>query len=284
MIPVPKRVNPSPAAVSSKGCLKSGKFMHYYKRNLGDYAKKAGRLTMLQHGAYTLLIDSCYDREIFPTLEQALEWTWASTEAEADAVKFVLSRFFVLDKEGRYLQDRILEELLNYHKNADTNKRIADEREAKRKEKRTNREQIVDEAPPNHKPITINQEPNISICPPSGELDDPKIPKCEHQSVIDMYHKYLPTLRKVEVWNTARQGYLRQRWREVAIELSKEKDIVAADILTWFGDFFQHIGASKFLTGKVNSKDGRTFTADLEWILKPSNFAKIVEGKYHGVN
>jgi len=50
--------------------------MHYYKRNLGDYAKKAGRLTMLQHGAYTLLIDSCYDREVFPTLEQALEWTW----------------------------------------------------------------------------------------------------------------------------------------------------------------------------------------------------------------
>jgi len=120
--------------------------------------------------------------------------------------------------------------------------------------------------------------------PPSGEPDDPKIPKCEHQSVIDMYHKYLPTLRKVEVWNTARQGYLRQRWREVAIELSKEKDIVADDILTWFGDFFQHIGTSKFLTGKVNSKDGRAFTADLEWILKPSNFAKIVEGKYHGVN
>jgi uncharacterized protein YdaU (DUF1376 family) len=258
--------------------------MHYYKRNLGDYAKKAGRLTMLQHGAYTLLIDSCYDREVFPTLELAIEWTWASTEAEVEAVKFVLSRFFVLDKDGCYVQDRILEELLNYHKNADTNKRIADEREAKRKANNTKREQIVDEAPPNHKPITINQEPDISICPPSGEPDDPKIPKCEHQSVIDMYHKHLPALRKVEVWNAARQGYLRQRWREVAIELSKEKDIVAADILTWFGDFFQHIGTSKFLTGKVNSKDGRAFTADLEWILKPSNFAKIVEGKYHGAN
>jgi hypothetical protein len=128
------------------------------------------------------------------------------------------------------------------------------------------------------------RETDKYICPPSGEPDDPKIPKCEHQSVIDMYHKYLPTLRKVEVWNTARQGYLRQRWREVALELAKEKNIVADDILTWFGDFFQHIGTSKFLTGKVNSKDGRAFTADLEWILKPSNFAKIVEGKYHGVN
>ena len=133
--------------------------MHYYKRNLGDYAKKAGRLTMLQHGAYTLLIDSCYDREVFPTLEQALEWTWASTEAEVEAVKFVLSRFFVLDKEGCFVQDRILQELLHYHKNADTNKRIADEREAKRRENSTKRVQSVNEATPNHKPLTINQEP-----------------------------------------------------------------------------------------------------------------------------
>jgi uncharacterized protein YdaU (DUF1376 family) len=53
-----------------------GVYMHYYKRNLGDYAKKAGRLTMLQHGAYTLpLIDSCYDRESSSTLEQAIDWT-----------------------------------------------------------------------------------------------------------------------------------------------------------------------------------------------------------------
>jgi len=145
--------------------------MHYYKRNLGDYAKKAGRLTMLQHGAYTLLIDSCYDREIFPTLEQALEWTWASTEAEIEAVKFVLSRFFVLDKDGCYVQDRILAELLHYQKNADTNKRIADEREAKRREKRTNRVQVVDEATPNQEPLTINHKPKresatVVACPP----------------------------------------------------------------------------------------------------------------------
>ena len=130
---------------------------------------------MLQHGAYTLLIDSCYDREVFPTLEQALEWTWASTEAEVEAVKFVLSRFFVLDKDGCYVQDRILQELLHYHKNADTNKRIADEREAKRRENRTKREQVVDEAPPNHKPLTTNHKPIIEkatvVATPEGVSD-----------------------------------------------------------------------------------------------------------------
>lgn len=139
--------------------------MHYYKRNLGDYAKKAGRLSMLQHGSYTLLIDACYDREQFPTLEEAIEWTWASTTEEVEAVTFVLRKFFTLEN-GIYVQKRIQEEIAEYHGKAETNKRIAIERETKRKEnntkrakENTNREQGVNEAPPNHKPITINHKP-----------------------------------------------------------------------------------------------------------------------------
>jgi uncharacterized protein YdaU (DUF1376 family) len=144
--------------------------VHYYKKNIGDYAKKAGRLTMLQHGAYTLLLDSCYDRERFPTLQEAIEWAWASTEAEVEAVKFVLSRFFTLDKDGCHVQDRILQELLEYHAKSDTNKRIAIERETKRKEKRTNREQYVNEPPPNQEPITNNHKPKNTntVAPPEG--------------------------------------------------------------------------------------------------------------------
>jgi hypothetical protein len=126
---------------------------------------------------------------------------------------------------------------------------------------------------------------NTNICPPSGEPDEKAgLPKCEHQAIVDLYHKHLPTLRRVEVWNDTRKGYLRQRWREVAEELTKDNKTEGADVLTWFAEFFDHIGESKFLTGRVNSKDGRPFLADLEWILKPSNFAKIVEGKYHGAN
>jgi len=117
------------------------------------------------------------------------------------------------------------------------------------------------------------------ISPPSGGL-----PNCDHEKVIALYHQHLPTLRRVEVWNETRKGYLRQRWREVAEELARQKEVQVSDILDWFTEFFVHIGTSKFLTGRVNSKDGRPFLADLEWILKPSNFAKIIEGKYHGTN
>lgn len=136
--------------------------MHYYKKNIGDYAKKAGRLSMLQHGAYMLLIDSCYDREAFPTKDQALEWTWASSREETEAVEFVLGRFFTL-KDGIYVQNRIQEEIDLYHTKAATNKRIAIEREANRKKKSTTRAQCVDEATPNHKPRTKNHKPTNTI-------------------------------------------------------------------------------------------------------------------------
>jgi uncharacterized protein YdaU (DUF1376 family) len=159
--------------------------MHYYKRNLGDYAKKAGRLTMLQHGAYTLLIDSCYDREVFPTLEQAIEWTWASTEAEVEAVKFVLDRFFILDESNKYIQDRILQELLEYHAKADKNKQIAIERETKRRENNTNRSQLVHETTPNHKPRTKNQEPLTK-----NHIKTPKVIAPEGVS-IDLWNDFL---------------------------------------------------------------------------------------------
>lgn len=145
--------------------------MHYYKRNIGDYAKKAGRLSMLEHGAYTLLMDAIYDRETFPTLEEALDWAWARGEAEVAAVKFVLNKFFELREDGRYVQNRIQEELDSYKSKAETNARIAKEREEKRKYKHEPSRSVHEaceekhEPSPNHKPLTNNQEPvtNINI-------------------------------------------------------------------------------------------------------------------------
>jgi uncharacterized protein YdaU (DUF1376 family) len=136
--------------------------MHYYKRNIGDYHKKAGRLSILEHGAYTLLIDACYDRERFPTIGEAIDWAWASTDEEKQAVESVLRRFFTLE-DGVYVQGRIMEEIAAYHENSKINKRIAIDREEKKRsvmnESCTKREPTVNEPPPNHKPLTINQEP-----------------------------------------------------------------------------------------------------------------------------
>lgn len=153
--------------------------MHYFKRNIGDYHKKAGRLSMLEHGAYTLLLDACYDRERFPTRDEAIDWCWARTAEEVAAVVFVLSKFFILE-DGRYVQARIQEEIAAYQAVALKNKEIAEKREADKRAKRegnsTNRAQVstvrapvVHEPAPNQEPITNNQEPeDQKTCSPSA--------------------------------------------------------------------------------------------------------------------
>ena len=37
--------------------------MNFYKRHIGDYIKKAGHLTLLEHGIYARLMDVYYTRE-----------------------------------------------------------------------------------------------------------------------------------------------------------------------------------------------------------------------------
>jgi uncharacterized protein YdaU (DUF1376 family) len=148
--------------------------MHYFKMNIGDYAKKAGRLSMIEHGAYTLLIHSCYDRERFPTLEDAIDWCWARTDEEKAAVQFVLSKFFDL-QDGFYVQSRIQEEIDKYHENATTNKRIATEREEKRRNKARTLHELcssVNEPPPNQEPLTNNHKPLKTLNPIDQNSDD----------------------------------------------------------------------------------------------------------------
>lgn len=146
--------------------------MHYYKRNIGDYHKKAGRLSMLEHGAYTLLIDACYDRERFPTEDDAIDWCWARSDEEVTAVRFVLSKFFTLDG-GVYVQQRISEEVGAYKEMAIKNKEIAENREKAKKEGKngisTKRAPTVNEPPPNQEPRTKNQEPEVPPLIPQGE-------------------------------------------------------------------------------------------------------------------
>ena len=134
--------------------------MHYFKRNIGDYHKKAGRLSMLEHGAYTLLMDACYDRERFPTMDEAIDWCWARSDEEIAAVKFVLTKFFTLEGE-QYTQQRIADEIESFHERSEKNKQIALDREAKRRAKRApgEHETCTDgHLTTNQEPLTSNQE------------------------------------------------------------------------------------------------------------------------------
>jgi uncharacterized protein YdaU (DUF1376 family) len=252
--------------------------MHYFKRNIGDYHKKAGRLSMLEHGAYTLLMDACYDREQFPTIEQAYDWCWARTDLEKEAVRFVLEKFFT-ENNGVYFQSRIQDEIDKYHENSSTNARIAKEREEKR---RTNRERTVHEQDTNrhlttnHKPITNIKDKDTTYL--SDRSRDAPL-RCPVEKLVDLYHKALPTCPQVAVMTKTRQAYAASRWREVCQADSWETE---SEGLEFFESYFLKVAESKFLIGSADGRNGKVpFRADFEWLMRPNNFAKVLEGKYH---
>ena len=241
--------------------------MHYFKRNIGDYHKKAGRLSILEHGAYTLLMDACYDRERFPTKDEAIEWCWARTADEVSAIEFVLAKFFTLEN-GVYVQPRIAEEIAAYQEMSSNNKRIAQERENRRRMERdepsTERVHDVNEPPPNQEPRTINQEPDNKA--------KSAISSCPVGQIIDLYKSIAVRLPIPRVIPDVTRSDISARWRQDA----------RFRTMDFWTEFFTYCENNQFLSGQVDGRDGKKpFRADLQWIVKASNFAKIINGNYH---
>lgn len=244
--------------------------MHYYKRNIGDYHKKAGRLSILQHGVYCLLIDACYDRETFPTEEQAIDWAWASTDDEISAVKFVLRKFFT-EENGHFIQNRIKDDLAKYHANSETNKRIAIERETKRKEESTKRAQAVNEAPPNHKPLTNNHKPDIK-----GQQVAP-IP---YEEIVKAYNEHLagaiglPSIVKL---SNKRKALIKK-----SFSYGKGTEHESNTIDYWTR-YFNHLTTIDFIKPEFSRPEAhKNWKADFEYIMREETWTKVIEGTLSG--
>ena len=90
-----------------------------------------------------------------------------------------------------------------------------------------------------------------------------------HDAVIATYHEVLPGLPRIKQWTKKRRQALDARITE------RCKDGKPASEIAYWREFFEKVAASEFLCGR--SVD---FTADLEWLLRPENFLKTIEGRY----
>lgn len=103
-----------------------------------------------------------------------------------------------------------------------------------------------------------------------ADSDPPPTKNCPIAKIVALYHERLPELPKVEKVTQTRAGLIRQRWRE---------DLPTIE---HWENFFAYVSQSKFLMGRAAPNGNRPpFVADLEWLVRPSNFAKIAEERYH---
>ena len=257
--------------------------MHHYRKNIGDYHKKAGRLSILQHGVYNLLIDACYDRERFPSRQEAVDWCWASTPEEVNAVDFVLAKFFVL-RDSVYVQTRIEEEIIAY-------RAFCEEQSKKGKKggrpKKTNGEENKPNGfclEPNGNPmetqccenktLTNNQLTN-NHQPKKNNTGNPVEPanasSCPHAEIVKLYHELLPELPSIRDLTPKRQAALRARWKSH----KRFQD------LSWWRDYFLTVKDSDFLMGRL---PGKTWQADFDFLIRAEKFQKIIEGGYQNAD
>lgn len=90
--------------------------MNYYEQHIGDYAKDAGHLTMVEDGAYRRLLDAYYTREkaLPASVKDCCKLARAASKVERDAVSYVLREFFELQADG-YHQKRCDEEIARFN-------------------------------------------------------------------------------------------------------------------------------------------------------------------------
>lgn len=106
--------------------------------------------------------------------------------------------------------------------------------------------------------------------------------RCPQEKLVELYHERLPGLPTVRSWNTAtRKQNMAARWREMSQRQEFQSEQEGLD---FFRSFFDFVGRSPFLMGQVqtNNSNSRPWRADLPWLMKAENFAKVIDRKYHG--
>jgi hypothetical protein len=89
------------------------------------------------------------------------------------------------------------------------------------------------------------------------------------REIVDLYHDILPDLRRVKVIAGSLEKQISARWKE---ETKRQA-------LDYWREFFEYVhDCCPWLTDPKGKENG--WTADLRWLVKSENFAKVIEGRY----
>jgi hypothetical protein len=136
--------------------------------------------------------------------------------------------------------------------------------------------------------LTLESSPASAGEPATVEvLENPKPkteayvpPSCPQTEVLALWAEVMPDMPQhlPNLWKGTRADHLRARWRESAVSYQWR---TPADGLKYLRGLFEHCRSSKFLMGKTASRDRRPFELELAWLVNPTNWAKVIEGKFH---
>lgn len=171
--------------------------LNYYKHHLGDYAKKTGHLSLLEHGAYLLMLHAYYGTEKpLPSGEHLYRMARAHTKAERAAVDSIARQFWKKTESG-LVNGRAFDELEDATRLAEIAKANGNHGGRPRKTQR------VSETEPTGKAI---QTPDSNIQNPIPTHSDSRTPKTNPKSCVGDW-KPLKTADELEAEEAAHAGH-----------------------------------------------------------------------------
>lgn len=128
--------------------------MNFFKLYIGDYQRDTAHMTIAEHGAYMLMLQHYYATEKpLPSGKSLHRMLRAQDKTERDAIDAVVTQFWI-ETDAGIVNERADAEITKANTQAETNGRIARERENKRRAARTSNEPSTNRA--------TNDEPNHS--------------------------------------------------------------------------------------------------------------------------
>lgn len=118
-------------------------------------------------------------------------------------------------------------------------------------------------------------EPNGSV----GGTD--RLPRCDHQAIVDLYHQNLPEMPPVRMMSDARRKSLSAFWRFILT--SKKTDgsrraETAEEALEWVGGYFERASHNDFLMGRGSRGTGHeNWRCDLDFLLTEKGKRHVIE-------
>ena len=286
----------------------------------GDYLRDTRHLTPMRHGIFMLALMYCWDSKgPMPVDEQECAGICNCRSAdEIDALRYVLDRYFVRMPDGHY-NKRMADEVVRFETIASFRRegglRSAQVRRDKAAAGTVAKREAKDGPKPAQKPpesdpelefnlssasvelhlVSPSPSPSPSLIPNSGvpgfssptplvatagAATTTRAPNCPTEAIVNAYNEALPMLPRCEVLNDSRKRSIAARWREVCAAERFDR----AQGIDFFKRYFGLVATSRFLTGRVQGRDGRAWKADLDFLMNPTKFARVIEGAYHKEN
>lgn len=178
--------------------------MNFYKHHLGDYDGATSHLSWDEDMAYTRLMRVYYrDEKPLPLeLRQVHRIARAQTKSQREAIETVLGEFFEKHEDGWH-NKRCDEEIGQAAQQAATNRRIAEEREAKRTRPANGSSNGV------HTDRATNRDESVNLSrlqTPDSNIQTPDLPTPTPPKGGEVRHRRISPERAekdqaLEVWN-----------------------------------------------------------------------------------